>query len=72
MRIGVWNSKKPCAFMRLRSEIDHRPAQHDVAVQPLAAQVEEAVAQPRFFGVFLIAEHLERQFPRRPQHLESR
>ena len=39
-------------------------AQHDVAVQPLAAQVEEAVAQPDVLGIFGLAEHRQRQLGR--------
>ena len=39
-------------------------------MQPLAAQVEEAVFQPHILGVFEIAEHRQRQFAGRPQHLD--
>ena len=45
-------------------------ALHDVLVQPLAAQVEEAVLEPGFLRIFLIAEHRHRQFAGRPQHLD--
>ncbi len=45
-------------------------ALHDVVVQVLAAQVEEAVFEPCFLGIFLIAEHRHRQFAGRPQHLD--
>ena len=50
--------------------IDDRAAQHDVVVQPLAPQVEEAVTQPRIFRIIRIAEHLDRQFAGRAQHLD--
>ena len=36
-------------------------AQHDVGVQLLAAQIEEAVFQPRVLGIVLVAEHRQRQ-----------
>ena len=39
-------------------------------VQPLAPQVEEAVLEPCFLRIFLIAEHRHRQFAGRPQHLD--
>ena len=45
-------------------------ALHDVVVQLLAAQVEEAVLEPDFLRIFLIAEHRHRQFAGRPQHLD--
>ena len=44
VRIGVWNSVKPCSIMRRRIEAMTLRAQHDVGVEPLAAQVEVAVA----------------------------
>ena len=50
--------------------IDDRAAGHDVLVQLLAAQVEEAVLQPDVLRIFLLAEHRQRQFGRRPQHLD--
>ena len=45
-------------------------ALHDVVVQPLAAQIEEAVVEPDVLRIFLIAEHRHRQFARRAQHLD--
>ena len=36
----------------------------------LAPQVEEAVLEPHFLRIFLIAEHRHRQFAGRPQHLD--
>jgi len=36
-------------------------AQLDVLVQPVAAQIEEAVFQPGFFGVILIAKDRQGQ-----------
>ena len=41
--------------------IDDRAAHHDVAVQALAPQVEEAVFEPDLLGIFLLAEHRQRQ-----------
>ena len=41
---------------------DHRRAQHDVAVDLLAAQVEVAVLEPDFLGIILLAGHRHRQF----------
>ncbi|MGY2919035.1 hypothetical protein ACVWYP_004665 [Bradyrhizobium sp. USDA 3262] len=46
------------------------PAGHDVLVQLLATQVEEAVLEPDIFGIFLLAEHRQRQLGRRAQHLD--
>ena len=54
--------------MRRRSESIDLAAQHDVLVQLLAAQVEEAVFQPRLFGIVLVAEHRQRQFAGGPEH----
>ena len=50
--------------------VDDRAALHDVLVQLLAAQVEEAVAQPRLFRIVLVAEDRQRQFGGRAQHLD--
>jgi hypothetical protein len=50
--------------------IDDLPALHDVPVQPLAAQIEEAVLQADVFRIFLVAENRHRQFRRRTQHLD--
>ena len=45
-------------------------ALHDILVQLLAAQIEEAVFEPRLFRIFLLAEHRHRQFAGRPQHFD--
>ena len=45
-------------------------AEHDIGVQTLAAQIEEAVAQPDVLGIFGLAEHRERQFVRGGLHLD--
>ena len=45
-------------------------AQHDVGVQVLAAQIEEAVFEPDLLRIILLAEHRHRQFGGRPQHLD--
>ena len=50
--------------------IDDGAAGHDVLVQLLATQVEEAVLEPDVFRIFLLAEHRQRQLGRRPQHLD--
>ena len=50
--------------------VDDGAALHDVAVQPLAPQVEEAVFEADVLGIFLVAEHRHRQFAGRPQHLD--
>ena len=42
--------------------IDDVAALHDVAVQALAAQVEETVFEPDLLGIFLVAEDRQRQF----------
>ena len=44
VRIGVWNSVKPGVHHAAADGGDHLGAQHDVAVDALAAQIEEAVA----------------------------
>ena len=50
--------------------IDHLAALHDVPVQPLAAQIEEAVPEPDVLRIFLIAEYRHRQFGGASQHLD--
>ena len=45
-------------------------ARHDVLVQRLAAQIEEAVLQADVFRIFRLAEHRQRQFAGRAQHLD--
>ena len=50
--------------------VDDLAAQHDVGVQFLAPQVEEAVFEPGLFRIFLVAEHRHRQFGGGPQHLD--
>ena len=47
---------------------DHLRAQHDVAVQGLAAQVEEAVFQPHVLGIVRLAEHRDGQLLGLRQH----
>ena len=50
--------------------IDDRAAGHDVLVQLLATKVEETVLKPYIFRIFLLAEHRQRQFAGRTQHLD--
>ncbi len=52
--------------------VDDLPALDDVAVQPLAPQIEEAVFEADLFRIFLLAEHRHRQFGGRAQHLDRR
>jgi hypothetical protein len=47
---------------------DHLGAERDIAVQLLAPQVEEAVAQPRVLGELGVARHLERESLRARLH----
>ena len=70
VRIGVWNSKKPCSLHAAAHRIDDRAARHDVLMQLVAAQIEEAVFQPDVFGIFLLAKHRQRQFTGRAKHLD--
>ena len=70
VRIGVGNSVKPASPMRRRIVGDDLGALHDVLVQRLAAQVEEAVLQPDVLGIVRLAEHRQRQFLGRRQHLD--
>ena len=51
-------------------EFDDRAAGHDVLVELLAAKVEETVLKPYVLRIFLLAEHRQRQFGRRSQHLD--
>ena len=59
---------------RLAHALAHRGddlrARHDVPVQRLAAQVEEAVLQPDVFRIIRLAEHRQRQLLGRRQHFE--
>ena len=54
----------------LAHRIDDRAAGHDVLMQLLATKVEETVLKPYVFRIFLFAEHRQRQFAGRPQHLD--
>ena len=45
-------------------------ALHDVLVQMLAAQIEEAIAEPDVLGIILLAEYRHRQFGGPSQHLD--
>ena len=49
-----------------------RAAQHDVLVQLVAAQIEEAIFEPHVLGILLIAEDRQRQLRRRAQNLDRR
>ena len=45
----------------LADRADHLRAQHDVGVQPVAAQIEEAVAEADILGIILLARDRQRQ-----------
>ena len=45
-------------------------ALHDVGVQPVAPQIEEAVLEPDLLRILLVAEHRHRQFVGGAQHLD--
>ncbi len=49
---------------------DDLGARHDVLVQRVAAQVEEAVLEPDVLGIVRLAEHRQRQFLGRRQHFD--
>ena len=51
-------------------QIDDRAALHDVLVQMLAPQIEEAIAEPDVFGVIVLAEYRHRQIGGPPQNLD--
>src|SRR3984893_10180103 len=51
--------------------VDDLTAQHDVLMQLVAAQIEEAIAQPHVFRIVLLAEHGHRQFGGGSQNLDS-
>jgi hypothetical protein len=61
VRIGVEYSVKPLFHAAAHVRDDLR-ARHDVGVQRLAAQVEEAIAQADILGIFLLAGDRHRQF----------
>ena len=67
--IGVWYSRNPGPTSGGGSRRPRR-AQLHVALHLFAAQVEVAIAQPRFLGVFLIAKHHQRQLAGRAQHFD--
>ncbi|MGY3292227.1 hypothetical protein ACVWWP_005294 [Bradyrhizobium sp. LM3.6] len=70
VRIGVLNSKKPCPSHAPAHRLDDLDARHDVLMQLLAAQIEEAVLQADVFGIFLLAEHRQRQVAGRAQNFD--
>jgi hypothetical protein len=54
------NSRKPCSFIR-RECWNHLRPQDDVAVNPVAPQIQETVPQPLLLRNVLRARDLERQ-----------
>ncbi len=52
--------------------VNDPPAQHDVLVQLVAAQIEEAIFEPHVLGILLIAEDRQRQLRRRAKNLDGR
>ncbi len=51
-------------------EFDDCAARHDVLMQLLATKVEETVLKPYILGIFLLAEHRQRQLGGRTEHLD--
>ena len=86
MREGTRKSRAPSGEDAVRigvceleeAGLRHAPADrgddaeplHDVLVQGLAPQIEEAVLQPQIFRVVGLAEHRQRQLLGRRQHLD--
>ena len=62
--------EEPLPFHPSAKRINDLPAQHDVLVQLLAPQIEEAVPEPRVLGIGLVAEHRQRQIARRAQNFD--
>ena len=62
--------EEPLPLHARSKRINDLPAQHDVAMQLLAAQVEKAVAEPRVLGIRLVAENRQRQIARRAEHFD--
>ena len=62
--------EEPLPFHPSANRINDLTAQHDVLVQLLAPQIEEAVPEPRVLRIGLVAEHRERQVARRPQDFD--
>ena len=54
----------------LAHRVDDGAAGHDVLVQLLATQIQEAEFEPYIFWIFLLPEHWQRQLARRSQHLD--
>ena len=52
------------------NRVDHLAAQHDVGVQMVAAQIEEAIFEPDLFRIILLAEDRHRQFGGGAKHLD--
>ena len=59
-----------CALHAAAHGVHHVDAQHDVLVQALATQVEEAIFQAGLFGIVLIAEDRQGQLRRLAQHFD--
>ena len=62
--------EEPLPLHSSAKRINDLAAQHDVLVELLAPQIEEAVPEPRVLGIGLVAEHRQRQIAGRPQHLD--
>ena len=62
--------EEPLLFHPSAERINDLPAQHDVLVQLLAAQVEETVSEPRVLGIGLVAEHRQRQVAGRAENFD--
>ena len=71
VRMGVAELEKARLHHLLAHGGNDLIALHDVGVQRLAAQIEEAVFEAQIFGVVGLAEHRQRQFGGLRQHLDA-
>ena len=62
--------EEPLALHSSAKRINDLTAQHDVLVELLPPQIQEAVPEPRVLGIGLIAEHWQRQVGGWPQHFD--
>jgi hypothetical protein len=67
---GGLELEEPLLLHAPPDRIDDGSPHHDVAVEALAAQIEEAIFQAKVFGRLLFAEHLDGQLAGRSQHLD--
>ena len=70
VRIGVENSLKPASRHAPADGGDDGEPLHDVGVQRLAAQIQEAVREAQVLRIVGLAEHRDGQLLGRRQHLD--